>query len=174
MFLTSSCSCICPIQWSQVLSREWRCSWSSAGRRCSSYIWVIDNFIAYQGATYIRDLTVLLCSAPSSSICPTVCRSVLPIHRPTIFHALEQSFHYCLRPFRVLRHYYMSIVLCIVDHHKFSGLVQGCSISIANALEILQSAKPSLLFLFSYFDKYKTQIKQSPSFQLFWQKMRTV
>ena len=24
-----------------------RCSWSSADRRCSNYIWVIDNFIAY-------------------------------------------------------------------------------------------------------------------------------
>ena len=28
-------------------SREWRCSWSSADRRCSSYIWVINKFIAY-------------------------------------------------------------------------------------------------------------------------------
>ena len=34
--------------------REWRCSWSSADRRCSNYIWVINNFIAYQGASYIR------------------------------------------------------------------------------------------------------------------------
>ena len=59
MFLVSSCSCLCPIQWSQVLSREWRCSWSSADRRCSNYIWVIDNFIAYIGATYIRDFTVV-------------------------------------------------------------------------------------------------------------------
>ena len=30
MLLVSSCSCLCPIHWSQVLSREWRCSWSSA------------------------------------------------------------------------------------------------------------------------------------------------
>ena len=30
---------------SQILSREWRCSWSSADRRCSNHIWVIDNFI---------------------------------------------------------------------------------------------------------------------------------
>ena len=45
MFLVSSCSCLCPIQWSQMLIREWRCSWSSADRRCSNYIWVIDNFI---------------------------------------------------------------------------------------------------------------------------------
>ena len=29
------------------LSREWRCSWSSADRRCSNYIWVINNSIAY-------------------------------------------------------------------------------------------------------------------------------
>ena len=45
MLLVSSCSCLCPIQWTQVLRQEWRCSWSSADRRCSNYIWVIDNFI---------------------------------------------------------------------------------------------------------------------------------
>ena len=52
MFLVSSCCCLCPIHWSQVLSREWRCSWSSADSRCSNYIWVINNFTA-SGATYI-------------------------------------------------------------------------------------------------------------------------
>ena len=60
MFLVSFCICHCPIHCSQVLSRERRCSWSSADRRCSNYIWVISNFIAYNGATYIRRLTVLL------------------------------------------------------------------------------------------------------------------
>ena len=58
MLLVSSCSCLYPIRWSQVLSWEWRCSWSSADRRCSNYIWVINNFIAYYGATYIRGFTV--------------------------------------------------------------------------------------------------------------------
>ena len=29
-----------------LLGREQRCSWSSDDRRCSNYIWVIDNFIA--------------------------------------------------------------------------------------------------------------------------------
>ena len=29
-----------------MLSREWRCSWSSADRRCSNYIWEINNFYA--------------------------------------------------------------------------------------------------------------------------------
>ena len=32
--------------WSQVLSQEWRCNWSSAERRCSNCIWVISNSIA--------------------------------------------------------------------------------------------------------------------------------
>ena len=60
MPLVSSCSCLYSIRWSQVLSREWRCSWSSADRRCSNYIWVIDNLIAYKSASYIRDLTVVI------------------------------------------------------------------------------------------------------------------
>ena len=59
MFLISSCSCHCPKHWSQVLRRERRCGWSSADRRCSNYIWVINNFIAYWGMTYIRGLTVI-------------------------------------------------------------------------------------------------------------------
>ena len=42
----SPCSCLCPIHWIQMLSREWRCSGSSAGRRCSNYIWMITNSIA--------------------------------------------------------------------------------------------------------------------------------
>ena len=58
MFLVFPCSCLCPICWSQVLSWEWRCSWSSADRRCSNYIWMINSFVAYLGATYIRGFTV--------------------------------------------------------------------------------------------------------------------
>ena len=59
MILISSCICLCPICWSRVLSREWRCSWSSADRRCFNCIWVINNLIAYKGAPYFRDLTVI-------------------------------------------------------------------------------------------------------------------
>ena len=58
MFLVSPCSCLCPIHWSQVSSWEWRCSWSSADRRCSNHIRVINNYIAYYGAAYIRSFTV--------------------------------------------------------------------------------------------------------------------
>ena len=46
-FLVLARSCLCAIYWSQVLSGEWRCSWSSADRRCSNNIWVINNLIAY-------------------------------------------------------------------------------------------------------------------------------
>ena len=57
MILISSWNRLCPTLWSQVLSREWRYSWGSADRRCSNYIWVIDNLIAHKGAPYIKDLT---------------------------------------------------------------------------------------------------------------------
>ena len=60
-------------QSSQVLSREWRCSWSSADRRCSNYIWVISNCIAYLGVAYIRGLMALyLVSAVWCSVPPGV------------------------------------------------------------------------------------------------------
>ena len=58
MILVSPCCCLSPIHSSLVLSREWRCSWSSADRRCSNYIWVINNFSAYEGASYIRGFTL--------------------------------------------------------------------------------------------------------------------
>ena len=58
MLLVSSCSYFYPIRWSQVLSWECWCSWRSTNRRCSNYIWVINNLIAYWSASYIRDLTV--------------------------------------------------------------------------------------------------------------------
>ena len=54
LILVSSRSCLCPIHWSQVLCQEWRCGWSSADRRCSNYIWVINNLIAYWGVLYWR------------------------------------------------------------------------------------------------------------------------
>ena len=56
MFPVSSCVCLCRIFRSQVQSLEWGCSCSSA---CSNYIWVIDNFSVYQGATDIGCLTIV-------------------------------------------------------------------------------------------------------------------
>ena len=39
LFLVLSCSCLCPIHWSQVVGQEWRCSWSSAERWFSNSEW---------------------------------------------------------------------------------------------------------------------------------------
>ena len=48
-----------------MLSQGWRCSWNSADRRCSNYIWVINTFIPHKGAAYIRYLMVfIICSHP--------------------------------------------------------------------------------------------------------------
>ena len=71
MFFDSACCCLRTINWSQVFSGEWRCCWSSADRRCSNYIWVINNFMAYSSAAYIKDLTVgingmVVCYQPCS------------------------------------------------------------------------------------------------------------
>ena len=60
MFFISSCSCLCAVYQSQVLSWERKCNWSSADGRCSNYIWVINSFIAFKFATYIRGLMVSL------------------------------------------------------------------------------------------------------------------
>ena len=81
MFVVSSCSCLCPIHWNQVLSWEWRCSWSSTGRRCSIYPeW--STFFAYKDATYIRSLMVVsvFMSLVSVPVCLPTCLAV-SIHR---------------------------------------------------------------------------------------------
>ena len=69
MLLESACSFLHATYWSQMLSGEWRCSWSSANRPCSNYIWLINNLIAYKGASYIRDLTVHQAKQLLSSCC---------------------------------------------------------------------------------------------------------
>ena len=81
--LKLSCCCLCRIPWSQMLSRERRCSWSSADRRCSNYMWVIDNFIAYQGASYIRGFTVYIfaiVSAHNGKKCVAWLKYILCFH----------------------------------------------------------------------------------------------
>ena len=49
----------CPFHWSDALSREWRCSWSSADRRSSNCIWMMNKFMAYWGVAHIRGFVVL-------------------------------------------------------------------------------------------------------------------
>ena len=104
MFPVSSCSCVRSIHWSQVLSWKWRCSWSSADRRCSNYIWVINNFIAYWGATYIRGFTVV-----SINTLPDMC---VGDERPSWLNILQCVFWFSLHHARC--HVGMSIIATIM------------------------------------------------------------
>ena len=108
MFLVSSFRCLCPIHWSKALSREWRCSCSSADKRCSNYIWVIDNYIAclYQkfgGIWFIcsyfselfhwqqGDITIAPRSDPKSK---GVLRKPRVIIMPTLSSPVRTKCHY--------------------------------------------------------------------------------
>ena len=71
-----------------MLSREWRCSWSSADRRCSNYIWVINNSIAYQvrfileGWQYF-EIMFFVYTCLTSSLCSTyIFENILLFFRP--------------------------------------------------------------------------------------------
>ena len=59
MFVVSSSWCFRPIHWNQVLSREWRCSWSSTDRRCSNCILMIQQLHCLLRCAYTRGLTEL-------------------------------------------------------------------------------------------------------------------
>ena len=57
MFYLSSCNCLCWTHCSQVENEKW----NGVDRRCSNYIWVINNFIAHSGVAYISGLTLCKC-----------------------------------------------------------------------------------------------------------------
>ena len=67
----------------------------SADRRCSNYIWVMNNLIAYWGAPYIRDLTVsFFHGGPEdiSSCCAVSQRCKEAVHTHTTLH--YTTLHY--------------------------------------------------------------------------------
>ena len=122
MFLTSSCNRLYPIHWSQVSSQVWRCSWSSADRRCSNYIWVINNFVAYQGATYIRGFTgyyryvmdvFVAKTLGSISKFPSEIWGVYWTPHISLVNFLVQFLYVLLHLWQVI--YYRVIVYCIIS-----------------------------------------------------------
>ena len=90
MILFLSCSCLCPIHWRQVLSQEWRWSWSSADRLCCNYIWVINTCFcllrcSFDSICFIHMLGDIFLAATkqlyewfSPSVRLSVCLSVRP------------------------------------------------------------------------------------------------
>ena len=96
MLLESACSCLRATYWSQVLSGEWRCSWSSADRRCSNYIWLINNLIVYKGAAYIRDLTVIVTNTGKIDRYPNATKHDKPWNVCTFLWAQYTKGHHVL------------------------------------------------------------------------------
>ena len=133
MLLDSACSCLCATYWSQVLSREWRCSWSSADRRCSNYIGVINNLMAYKGASYIRDLTVhmFLPEARFDLVC--VCGVCVCVWRASVCASFTSlSARYTHHPFKLWwpnlgqvckRPWLRSLLFCGAIDHDLQGKV---------------------------------------------------
>ena len=106
-----------------VLSREWRSSWSSADRRCSNYIWVINYSIAYQGVVHIRGLTVFLmfyighcnvvlthwCRGKMATIFADILKNIL----------VNENSHILIQ---ISLKYFVSKVQWTVSHHWFKLL----------------------------------------------------
>ena len=86
MFLVSSCSCLNPVSRSHALSWEWRCCWSSADRRCSNYIWVINNLIAHQGALILEIWRLCFCALKQSDYRTEDCLKLVSFSLDTHFH----------------------------------------------------------------------------------------
>ena len=123
MILSAPCTCLCAIYWSQVLSREWRCSWSSANRRCSNYIWVINNLIAYYVAYCIRGLTVMNWENSKFSLNGQryfVSRRLINL---SVYYPQVSSNHYGYK-------LSYSIVITAYSIHKYCNVV--CPISFNN------------------------------------------
>ena len=117
MIHVSSCRCLSPIYWSQVLSRELRCSWSSAGRRCSNYIWAINNLIVYQSTPYIGDLTV-------SSILLLVERSAVQRVVARILIVIYTFAEYYSGPHSAIKYLNLSIFLVISNNDGYQDFIQ--------------------------------------------------
>ena len=116
MILVSSCSSLCPIYWSQVLSQEWRCSWSNADRWCSNYVWVINNFTANQGVPYIRGLMV-----------HTYVLTLRESKSPTLWNPLHDYLKMCWNISCFLYHYLLSYTYIFHDSYVIFVMIRDFS-----------------------------------------------
>ena len=98
--------------------------------------------------------------------------SEFPSQRP-VTQSFDVFFDLCLNKLlsKQSRRWWFQMPLCSLWRHCNDGLVQDCSISIANALEILESCtKPSIYWLLPYqkcIIYFKTDILQPHQHALF-------
>ena len=114
MFLVSCCSCLSLIHWSQMLSREWRCSWSRTDRQCvyrkagcipaqfgcDTNIWPLELL----GGYYRRTLTFL---GLRKTIQPMVYQLKIDLHHKHVImaHQCKQGFSpFTVCPYSCSRH----------------------------------------------------------------------
>ena len=114
---------------------EWRCSWSSANRQCSNYIWLINNFIANLVVTYIRGLTaVSQCHWKYSKyiIVKSTYLKCIDTLSPAVrcYTYTYGSFYYFMHNFMVLN----SIYWCLYQTTSYEGYVK--SLHTCNTLYI--------------------------------------
>ena len=133
-----------------MLSREWRCSWRSADRRCSNYIWVINNFIAYKGAAYIRGFTVLKTTVIVPVQVWRLCRRRVWHQQWPCLHSLEIQWWGNAQ--QMDGTWNINMDLCFISLHNettdFDGLVQERCNSSALAMELrLSCTNPSTYFM---------------------------
>ena len=65
-----------------VLSRGWRCRWNSSDRRCSNYIWVINNILPIK----VRLILKVSWYSPHDFYCTKTGQNFLPISPISITH----------------------------------------------------------------------------------------
>ena len=149
MFLVSSCSCFCPIHRSQVLSQEWRCSWSSSGRRCSNYFWVINKFIAYWGASYIRGLTLIILRHELQDQCKYVCQYASPFQWRHRAHKgdteLSKAKEWWMYTYLTFNHYNDFIMCAMV--FQITGVLSVCSAVCSGADQRKHQRSTVLVFV---------------------------
>ena len=102
-----------------------RCSWSSANRRCSNYIWMINNFIVHKCASYIRGLNAWRLEA-DTLITKTI-NSVKKNLQIMPSRPLQETFsdQWSETPGSHCWHYYPGTLSSSSSHnHPFKDLVQ--------------------------------------------------
>ena len=154
MFLVSSFNCLCPIYWSHVLSREWRCSWSSADRRCSNYIWAINNLIANLGAPYIRDLTVVKSGFMGNVTVGEA--SFQNTQRRCWYddHIAEVHMHSWQLQRNTPRQRKQGYIYCALNHHKFAQTKQQHKWCIQLSWLISHDSSFRVVILFRSWTRY--------------------
>ena len=133
MILVLSCSCLCPIHCSQVLSRGWGCSWSSADLTDQQFYWLLMCLIldVWGSSQRLSSALAVVKSGNQKGIenlivifweCIYFCVFVSKLHIKQVHeqNVILPSDHHALK-YSCLRYVAMSS-----SHHQTSALFLKC------------------------------------------------